>query len=126
MTANYDVLVLPSGVGNADTLRMDRAATEFAKAFFEQQKPVGVTGHDGWLLIEAGVVDGRTSTSCPSLRSDLENAGTNWVDQDFVVDQGLVPSRNPEDPPAFNRRLIEEFGEGSHSSQTAESRPWSW
>jgi protease I len=117
--ADYDALVLPGGVGNADKLRMDRAATEFAKAFFEQHKPVGVICHGGWILVEADVVNGRTITSYPSLRTDLENAGANWIDQEVVVDQGLVSSRTPDDLPAFNQKLIEEFREGPHPGQTA-------
>lgn len=116
---DFDALVLPGGVGNADRLRMDPAAKEFARAFFEQHKPVGVICHGGWILIEADVVDGRTMTSYPSLRTDLENAGANWVDEEVVVDQGLVSSRTPDDLPAFNRKLIEEIGEGPHPGQTA-------
>jgi len=115
---DFDALVLPGGVGNADQLRMDAAAKEFARAFFEQHKPVGVICHGGWILVEADVVDGRTMTSYPSLRTDLENAGANWVDHEVVVDQGLISSRTPDDLPAFNRKLIEEIGEGPHPGQT--------
>ncbi|MBN9613448.1 MAG: type 1 glutamine amidotransferase [Actinobacteria bacterium] len=116
---DFDALVLPGGVGNADQLRMDLDAKEFARAFFEQHKPVGVICHGGWILVEADVVDGRTMTSYPSLRTDLENAGANWVDEAVVVDQGLVSSRTPDDLPAFNRKLVEEIGEGPHPGQTA-------
>ncbi|PII83203.1 peptidase C56 [Leucobacter sp. OLJS4] len=114
----FDALVLPGGVQNADQLRMDAAARDFARAFFEQHKPVGVICHGAWILIEAGVVDGRTLTSYPSLRTDLQNAGANWVDEEVVVDQGLVSSRTPDDLPAFCAKLVEEIGEGPHPGQT--------
>lgn len=120
-TANagdFDALVLPGGVVNADHLRLDEASQKFTRAFFEQHKPVGVICHGGWLLIEADVVDGRTITSYPSLRTDLTNAGANWVDEEVVVDQGLVSSRMPDDLPAFNDKLVEEIGEGTHPGQT--------
>lgn len=116
---DFDALVLPGGVVNADQLRMDRDAQAFAKEFFAQHKPVGVICHGGWLLIEADVVDGRTMTSYPSLRTDLVNAGANWVDEEVVVDQGFVSSRTPDDLPAFNRKLVEEISEGTHPGQTA-------
>ncbi len=115
----FDALVLPGGVVNADQLRMDQPSQQFAKSFFEQHKPVGVICHGAWLLVEADVVDGRTITSYPSLRTDLVNAGANWVDEEVVVDQGLVSSRRPDDLPAFNRKLVEEIGEGPHAGQTA-------
>lgn len=114
----FDALVLPGGVQNADQLRMGAAARDFARAFFEQHKPVGVICHGAWILIEAGVVDGRTLTSYPSLRTDLQNAGANWVDEEVVVDQGLVSSRTPDDLPAFCAKLVEEIGEGPHPGQT--------
>lgn len=116
---DFDALVLPGGVKNADQLRMDQASQKFAKAFFEQHKPVGVICHGGWLLIESDVVDGRTMTSYPSLKTDLTNAGANWVNEEVVVDQGLVSSRTPDDLSAFNNKLIEEIGEGPHPGQTA-------
>lgn len=116
---DFDALVLPGGVVNADHLRMDTASRDFARAFFEQHKPVGVICHGAWILIEADVVDGRTMTSYPSLRTDLTNAGAVWVDEEVVVDQGLVSSRTPDDLPAFNRKLVEEIGEGTHPGQTA-------
>lgn len=116
---DFDALVLPGGVVNADHLRLDAASIDFARGFFEQHKPVGVICHGAWILIEAGVVDGRTFTSYPSLRTDLRNAGAEWVDEEVVVDQGLVSSRTPDDLPAFNAKLVEEIGEGRHSGQTA-------
>ncbi|WP_221583816.1 type 1 glutamine amidotransferase domain-containing protein [Microbacterium sp. G2-8] len=115
---DFDALVLPGGVVNADHLRMDHASVEFARGFFSQHKPVGVICHGAWILIEADVVDGRTMTSYPSLRTDLSNAGAEWVDEEVVVDQGLVSSRTPDDLPAFNAKVIEEIGEGAHSGQT--------
>lgn len=116
---DFDALVLPGGVVNADHLRMDEASVNFARAFFEQHKPVGVICHGAWIFIEAGVVDGRTITSYPSLRTDLRNAGADWVDEEVVVDQGLVSSRKPDDLPAFNAKLVEEIREGKHSGQVA-------
>jgi protease I len=117
--ANFDALVLPGGVVNADHLRMDEASVAFAKDFFARHKPVGVICHGPWILIEAGVVDGRTLTSYPSLRTDLRNAGATWVDEEVVVDNGLVSSRTPDDLPAFNDKLREEIAEGAHAAQTA-------
>lgn len=115
----FDALVLPGGVVNADHLRMDGDAVTFARTFFEQHKPVGVICHGGWLLVEADVVNGRTMTSYPSLKTDLRNAGADWVDEEVVVDQGLVSSRTPDDLPAFNAKVVEEIAEGTHSGQTA-------
>jgi protease I len=111
---DYDALVLPGGVKNGDKLRMDQASVEFTRAFFDAGKPVGVICHGGWILTDADVVKGRTITSYPSLRTDLRNAGANWVDEEVVVDQGLVSSRTPDDLPAFNKKLIEEIAEGKH------------
>ncbi|UFU02270.1 type 1 glutamine amidotransferase [Ruania suaedae] len=116
--ANYDALVLPGGVVNADHLRMDTDAVAFTKAFFSQHKPVGVICHGAWILADADVLGGRTITSYPSLRADLRNAGATWVDEEVVVDQGMVSSRTPDDLPAFNDKLVEEIGEGQHSGQT--------
>jgi protease I len=111
--ATYDALVLPGGVANPDFLRTQPAAVQFAKSFFDQGKPVAAICHAPWTLIEAGVVQGRTVTSWPSLRTDLRNAGAEWVDQDVVVDTGgtstLVTSRKPDDLPAFNGKLLEVF-----------------
>lgn len=114
----FDALMIPGGVVNADHIRMDAASVDFAREFFAQHKPVGVICHGAWILIEAGVVDGRTLTSYPSLRTDLQNAGANWVDEEVVVDQGLVSSRTPEDLPAFNAKVLEEISEGAHQGQT--------
>jgi len=111
---DFDALLLPGGVANPDQLRANPAAVQFAKRFVESGKPVGVICHGPWTLIEAGVVEGRTLTSWPSLRTDLINAGAKWVDQEVVADKGLVSSRKPADLPAFSRRLIEEIGEGRH------------
>lgn len=117
--ASFDALVLPGGVVNADHLRMDTDSVAFAKAFFAAHKPVGVICHGAWTLIEADVVRGRTITSYPSLATDLRNAGANWVDEEVVVDAGLVSSRTPDDLPAFNAKVVEEIGEGRHEQQTA-------
>jgi protease I len=119
--SDYDALVLPGGVGNPDTLRLDENAVHFVREFFEQGKPVGAICHAPWMLIEAGVVRDRTVTSWPSLRTDLRNAGANRVDQEVVVDSGLVTSRWPDDIPAFNKKLIEEFAEGRHEAQAAKT-----
>lgn len=108
----FDALMLPGGVANPDQLRMNPKAVQFVRSFFEAGKPIGVICHGPWTLIEAGVVEGRTMTSWPSLKTDLENAGAKWVDQEVVVDRGLVSSRNPKDIPAFNRKIVEEFAEG--------------
>lgn len=116
---DFDALVLPGGVVNSDHLRMDRDSIDFARAFFEQGKPVGVICHGAWILIEAGVVDGRTMTSYPSLTTDLRNAGATWVDEEVVVDAGLVSSRTPDDLPAFCAKVVEEIAEGKHSEQHA-------
>ncbi|MDF2563140.1 MAG: peptidase [Microbacterium sp.] len=115
----YDALVLPGGVVNADNLRLDANAVDFARSFFEQHKPVGAICHAAWILTEADVLRGRTLTSFPSLRTDLVNAGATWVDEEVVVDQGLVSSRTPDDLPAFNAKVVEEISEGKHSGQTA-------
>ncbi|TQJ31716.1 type 1 glutamine amidotransferase domain-containing protein [Microbacterium sp. SLBN-146] len=117
--SDFDALVLPGGVVNADHLRMDEAAVAFSRDFFAQHKPVAVICHGAWVLVEAGVVDGRTMTSYPSLKTDLRNAGADWVDEEVVVDAGFVSSRTPDDLPAFNAKLIEEIEEGPHSAQTA-------
>ncbi|MBD3758918.1 MAG: type 1 glutamine amidotransferase [Microbacterium sp.] len=116
--SDFDALVLPGGVVNADHLRMDEASVAFARDFFAQHKPVGAICHAAWLLIEADVVDGRTLTSYPSLKTDLVNAGAEWVDEEVVVDQGLVSSRTPDDLPAFNAKVVEEIAEGEHAGQT--------
>jgi protease I len=114
---DYDGLVLPGGVANPDNLRAEPDAVEFVKAFFEAGKPVAAICHAPWTLIEAEVVKGRKLTSFPSLQTDLRNAGAQWVDEEVVVDSGLVTSRNPDDLPAFISKAIEEIGEGVHAEQ---------
>jgi protease I len=120
--SDYDGLVLPGGVGNPDTLRQNENAVHFVREFFEQGKPVGAICHAPWTLVEAGVVRGRTLTSFPSLQTDIRNAGGNWVDEEVHVDSGLVTSRKPNDIPAFNEKLIEEFAEGRHAEQAAKTK----
>ena len=115
--SDYDGLVLPGGVANPDFLRMDADAVQFVRDFFEQAKPVAVICHGPWTLVEADVVRGRKITSWPSVKTDLRNAGANWVDEEVVVDQGLVSSRKPDDLPAFCSKLVEEFCEGQHEQQ---------
>ncbi len=117
--SDYDGLVLPGGVHNPDTLRMNEKAVDFIRDFFTQHKPVAAICHGPWTLIEADVVRGRTMTSWPSLKTDLTNAGANWVDEECVCDNGLVTSRNPNDLPAFCQKAVEEFAEGIHAKQTA-------
>jgi protease I len=114
---DYDGLVIPGGVGNPDTMRMHDDAVEFVRSFFEAGKPVAAICHGPWMLVEADVARGRTITSWPSLKTDIRNAGGNWVDQEVVVDQGLVTSRKPDDLPAFCKKLIEELAEGVHAGQ---------
>jgi protease I len=120
---DYDGLVLPGGVANPDLLRMDENAVAFTREFFEQGKPVAAICHGPWTLVEAGVVRGRTLTSFPSLQTDIRNAGGTWVDREVVVDHGLVTSRNPDDLPAFNAKLVEEFAEGRHEEQATLTAP---
>lgn len=115
---DYDALVVPGGVGNPDTMRADENAVQFVRGFFEQNKPVGVICHGPWMLVEAGVVRGRKVTSWPSLQTDIRNAGGEWVDEQVVVDNGLVTSRKPDDLPAFNAKIVEEFAEGVHAGQS--------
>jgi protease I len=116
---DYDALVLPGGVMNPDKLRTNRKAVQFVRSFFDQRKPVASICHGPWMLAEADVVKGRKVTSYPSIQTDLKNAGANWVDQEVVVDQGLVTSRKPDDLPAFNRKMVEEIAEGQHARQQA-------
>jgi len=113
----YDGLVLPGGVANPDQLRTKPEALEFVRGFFEAGKPVGVICHGPWTLIDAGVAEGRTLTSWPSLQTDLRNAGAEWVDEEVHVDQGLVSSRKPDDLEAFKAKIVEEFAEGVHEGQ---------
>lgn len=114
---DYDALVLPGGVMNPDRLRRNEDAVEFVRAFFRDSKPVAAICHGPWMLIEADAVKGRKLTSWPSIRTDLENAGAEWVDEEVVVDSGLVTSRKPDDLPAFNRKMCEEIHEGAHAGQ---------
>jgi protease I len=115
--SEYDGLVLPGGVANPDQLRTKPEAVEFVRSFFAAGKPVGVICHGPWTLVEADVVRGRTLTSWPSLRTDLRNAGAEWVDEEVHVDQGLVSSRKPDDLDAFDAKIVEEFAEGVHEGQ---------
>jgi protease I len=115
----YDGLVLPGGVRNADHLRMDAASVRFVTDLTRRGVPVGVICHGAWILIEAWAVNGRTLTSYPSLRTDLQNAGARWVDEEVHNDHGLVSSRGPDDLPAFNAKIVEEFAEGVHRRKAA-------
>src|SRR5919202_537345 len=117
--SDYDALLVPGGVGNPDQLRGDENAVSFVRDFFEQGKPVAAICHAPWILVEAGVVRGRKLTSWPTLQTDIRNAGGNWVDEEVVVDEGLVTSRKPDDIPAFNAKMIEEFCEGKHTRARA-------
>jgi protease I len=117
--SDYDGLVLPGGVANPDALRMDDSAVSFVCDFFEAGKPVGAICHAPWTLIEADVVRDLEMTSWPSLKTDLRNAGANWVDKEVVVDRGLTTSRKPDDLPAFNDKIVEEFCEGRHEELAA-------
>ncbi len=115
--SDYDALVLPGGVANPDKLRMNADAVIFTRDFFTAGKPVAAICHGPWMLVEADVVRGRTLTSWPSLRTDITNAGGHWVDDQVIVDRGLVTSRKPDDLPAFCSKMIEEFREGQHREQ---------
>lgn len=112
---NYDGLLLPGGVMNPDTLRANKDAVSFVSKFMETGKPVAAICHGPWTLIETGKVKGKKMTSYHTLQTDLKNAGASWVDEEVVVDNGLVTSRNPDDIPAFNRKMVEEFAEGRHN-----------
>jgi protease I len=115
--SEYDGLVLPGGVANPDFLRGDEQAVDFARSFFKEGKPVGVICHGPWTLVEADVLRGRKLTSWPSVQTDIRNAGGTWVDEEVVVDEGLVSSRKPDDLPAFCAKIVEEFAEGVHEGQ---------
>lgn len=112
--SNYDALLLPGGVINADHIRLNARAVQLVKAFFDMGHPIAVICHGPWIMIEAGVVRGLKLTSYPSLKTDLRNAGADWVDEEVVNDRGVVSSRKPQDLPAFNQKMIEEFAEGQH------------
>jgi protease I len=114
---DYDALLIPGGVGNPDQLRGDENAVAFTQDFAASKKPMAVICHGPWMLVEAGIARGRTLTSWPTLRTDIRNAGGNWVDKDVVVDAGIVTSRKPDDIPAFNKKMIEEFAEGRHADR---------
>jgi len=115
--SDYDALLIPGGVGNPDQLRGDENVVRFVQEFFAAGKPVAAICHAPWVLVEAGVVRDRKLTSWPTLQTDIRNAGGNWVDEQVVVDNGLVTSRKPDDIPAFNDKMIEEFCEGKHSGR---------
>jgi protease I len=117
--SDFDGLVLPGGVANPDFLRADEDAVGFVRSFFESQKPVAVICHGPWTLVEADVVRGRRITSWPTLQTDIRNAGGDWVDEEVVVDNGLVSSRKPDDLPAFCAKMAEEICEGRHEGQKA-------
>lgn len=111
---DFDALMLPGGVMNPDHLRQNKRAVQFVRQFFDAGKPIAAICHGPWMLVEADAVRGRTLTSWPSLQTDIRNAGGDWVDREVVTDMGIVTSRKPADIPAFNRKMIEEFGEGIH------------
>jgi len=115
---DYDALLVPGGVGNPDQLRGDENAVAFVRGMVEAKKPLAVICHGPWVLVEAGVVRGRKLTSWPTLQTDIRNAGGEWVDEEVVVDDGIVTSRKPDDIPAFNEKMIEEFCEGRHPART--------
>jgi protease I len=117
--SDYNALMLPGGVMNPDSLRKDENALNFVRSFFKEGKPVAAICHAPQILISADVVENRNMTSYDSIKKDLQNAGVNWTDEEVVVDAGLVTSRNPDDLPAFNKKLIEEVGEGVHEEQVA-------
>ena len=120
--SDYDGLVLPGGVANPDNLRTEPAVQAFIRGFFDAGKPVGAICHAPWLLVDAGLAKGRKLTSYKTIRQDLRNAGAEVVDEEVVVDKGLVSSRDPDDLPAFNAKLIEEFAEDRHGEQAAKAQ----
>ncbi len=116
---NFDALLLPGGVMNPDKLRMNPKAVQFVRSFFDAGKPIAAICHGPWTLVEADVVRGKTLTSWPSLQTDIRNAGGKWVNEQVVTDQGIVTSRKPDDIPAFNQKMVEEFAEGVHKARKA-------
>jgi protease I len=119
---DFDALMIPGGTMNPDTLRSTDEALEFVREFFRAGKPAALICHAPWVLADAGLARGRRLTSWPAIQTDMKNAGAEWVDEEAVVDNGLVTSRKPDDIPAFNRKMIEEFGEGKHKQQAEKSR----
>jgi protease I len=119
---DYDAVLVPGGVANGDFLRADEDAVAFVAAFADDGKPIASICHGPWILVESGIVKGRTVTSWPSLKTDIRNAGGTWVDEEVHVDQGLVTSRKPDDIPAFNAKVIEEFAEGRHEGMAESAR----
>jgi protease I len=123
-TANpgdFDALLLPGGVMNPDKLRANPRAVQFVKHFWDAGKPIAAICHGPWMLVETGIARGRRLTSYPSIKTDLVNAGANWVDEQVVTDSGLVTSRQPDDIPAFNSKMVEEFAEGHHEHRESEA-----
>jgi protease I len=120
--SKYDALLLPGGVMNPDQLRMNPDAVRFVKSFFDQRKPVAAICHGPWMLVETGAVKGRTVTSWPSLKTDIQNAGGNWVDQEVAVSDGVVTSRKPDDLRAFNREMVELFSKGKVEDKKSERK----
>ncbi len=121
-SSEYDGLVLPGGVINPDKLRMDDGAVQFVQGFVDDRKPIAAICHGPWTLIETGCVSGKRMTSYPSLKTDLINAGAEWVDEECVTDKGLVTSRSPDDLPAFCEKMVEEFAEGPHTREAIQNR----
>jgi protease I len=119
---DYDALLIPGGVGNPDQLRGDENAVNFVRELARAKKPIAAICHGPWVLVEAGVVRGRRLTSWPTLHTDIRNAGGDWVDEEVVVDEGIVTSRKPDDIPAFNKKMIEEFAEGIHAQREVNTR----
>ena len=115
--SDYDALLIPGGVGNPDLLRGDENAVAFTRAMYDQGKPLAVICHGPWMLVETGIARDLTLTSWPTLQTDIKNAGGKWVDKEVVVDRGVVTSRKPDDIPAFNKKMLEEFQEGSHAEK---------
>ena len=121
-SGDFDALLIPGGVGNPDQLRGDENAVEFVRHFAREKKPMAVICHGPWMLVESGVVRGRRVTSWPTLQTDIRNAGGEWVDEEVVVDEGIVTSRKPDDIPSFNKKMIEEFSEGIHAQRKVDAR----
>lgn len=121
--SDFDALLIPGGLANPDTLRSTREAVDFVKQFADAGKPIASICHGPWVLIEAGIVNGRRMTSWPAIQTDIRNAGGDWVDEPVVVDNGLVTSRKPSDLNEFNAKVIEEFAEGYHAAMAGKAPP---